>query len=334
VNPLIRFGVVGTNWITESFIEAARTLTDFQLVAVYSRTKEKAKEFAEKHHVKTTFTSLEEMAQSKEIDAVYIASPNSLHGSQACLFMNNGKHVLCEKPLASNSKEGQLMIDTAKRNNVLLMEALKTTLTPNFQVIKENLHKIGKIRRYTASYCQYSSRYDAYKAGTVLNAFDPKFSNGSLMDIGIYCIYPLVVLFGEPKEIRATGYKLTSGVDGAGSLLLTYDDMDAVIMHSKISNSYLPSEIQGENGTIIIDKVNPPEQIQINYRDGSKEVVSTQQESNSMVYEVAEFINLLKTKQLESSINSYENSLITLKIIDEARKQIGVIYPADQQVNI
>ncbi|MFN7250406.1 MAG: Gfo/Idh/MocA family protein [Anaerobacillus sp.] len=331
---MIRFGVVGTNWITESFIEAARTITDFQLVAVYSRTEEKAKEFAEKHDVKTTFTSLEEMAQSKDIDAVYIASPNSLHASQACLFMNNGKHVLCEKPLASNSKEGQFMIDTAKRNNVLLMEALKTTLTPNFQVIKENLHKIGKIRRYTASYCQYSSRYDAYKAGTVLNAFDPKFSNGSLMDIGIYCIYPLVVLFGEPKEVKASGYKLASGVDGEGSLLLTYDDMDAVIMHSKISNSYLPSEIQGEDGTIIIDKVNPPEHIEIKYRDGSKEVVSIQQDSNSMVYEVAEFIKLLKANQLESSINSYHNSLITLKILDEARKQVRVIFPADQQVNL
>ena len=234
---MIRFGIIGTNWITESFLEAASRVDGFVLSAVYSRTEERARQFAEQYKVDNIFTSLEEMAQSKVIDAVYIASPNSLHASQACLFMQHGKHALIEKPLASNVKEVQSMIDTAKKHKVLLMEALKTTFTPNFLAIKNQLHKIGPVRRFVASYCQYSSRYDAYKKGTILNAFKPEFSNGSLMDIGIYCIYPAVVLFGAPKEIKANGYKLSSGVDGEGSLILNYDELEVVVFHSKIANS-------------------------------------------------------------------------------------------------
>ena len=328
---MIRFGVVGTNWITERFIEAAKQTEHFQLTAVYSRTEDRAKQFACKFGVERIFTDLKEMARSKEIDAVYIASPNSLHREQSVLFMNHQKHVLCEKPLASNQKEVEQMVEAARKNKVLLMEAMKTTLVPNFQVIQNHLHKLGTVRRYFASYCQYSSRYDQYKLGNVLNAFDPTFSNGSLMDIGIYCIYPLVVLFGKPKEIKATGYKLATGVDAQGSVAFLYDEMEAVIMHSKISNSALPVEIQGENATMIMDKVNTPRKVQINYKDGTIENISvSQQHSNDMFYEIDHFINCIKNGQLESPINSHQHSILTTEILETARKQVGVKYIADE----
>lgn len=328
---MVRFGVVGTNWITEAFISGAKNHKDFQLAAVYSRTEKKALEFAEKFGVERTFTSLEEMAQSDAIDAVYIASPNSLHASHAITFMKNGKHVICEKAIASNGRELDEMIQTAKQQNVVLMEALKSTLMPNFKAVQENLHKIGKVRRYFASYCQYSSRYDAYKEGNVQNAFNPAFSAGSLMDIGIYCIYPLVVLFGEPKGIQANGYVLDSGVDGEGSLLLKYDDMDAVIMFSKITNSSVPSEIHGEDGNIRIDKINSPEKVEVLYRDGRMEDLSREQITDNMFYEAEEFITLIQQGQLESVNNSLEHSRITMNILDEARRQMGVKFPSDQE---
>jgi scyllo-inositol 2-dehydrogenase (NADP+) len=326
---MIRFGIIGTNWITEDFIKAASEIEDFKLNAVYSRTEERAKEFATKFNVKTTFTDLESMAKSEEIDAVYIASPNFLHAKQAIIFMNHGKHVLCEKPIASNTMELREMISTAKKNNVLLMEALKTTFLPTFKRIRDNLHKIGKIRRYFASYCQYSSRYDAYKEGIILNAFNPALSNGSLMDIGIYCLYPMVVLFGKPQSVKATGILLDSGVDGEGSMILGYKEMDAVIMHSKITNSYLPSEIQGENGSIIIDRINNPEKVEIRYRDGNVEDLTQPQVKNTMYYEVKEFIELIQNGKVESSTNSYTHSMMTMEIMEEARKQMGLVYPAD-----
>ncbi|WP_110113502.1 Gfo/Idh/MocA family oxidoreductase [Bacillus sp. CGMCC 1.16541] len=326
---MVRFAIIGTNWITERFIEDARQHQDFEVTAVYSRTSEKAAEFAAKVGASVTFTDLEEMATSDTFDAVYIASPNSFHAEQAILMMNHGKHVLCEKPMASNTREVKAMIDTAKKNNVLVMEAMKSTLLPNFKAVEENLHKIGQVRRYFASYCQYSSRYDKYKQGTVLNAFDPTFSNGSLMDIGIYCIYPLVTLFGKPTDIKAVSYMLESGVDGEGSILLKYDDKDAVIMYSKITDSSLPTEIQGEDGSIIIDKIHTAEQVEVRYRNGEKEDVTVPQSQHTMFYEANEFIELVKSGKTESSVNSFERSLITMEIMDEVRKQIGLVYPND-----
>lgn len=327
---MVRFGVIGTNWITESFLSAAGKLEDFELTAVYSRTSDKAEEFANKYDVQHTYTDLDEFVKSNEFDAVYLASPNSLHASQAILCMQNGKHVICEKPIASNTKEVKDMIKIAEENSVVLMEAIKSTLLPNFLAIQENLHKIGKVRRYFASYCQYSSRYDKYKQGTVLNAFKPEFSNGSLMDIGIYCVYPAVTLFGEPKGIQASSYMLESGVDGEGSILLTYEEMDAVIMYSKITNSHVPSEIQGEDGSILIDKIHTPESVKIHYKDGTVEDISRDQDSESMYYEAGEFIKLIKAKKLQSKQNSHNNTLITANILETTRKQIGLHYPADK----
>ncbi|WP_019244184.1 MULTISPECIES: Gfo/Idh/MocA family protein [Bacillus] len=326
---MIRFGIIGTNWITERFLEAAFMVEDFSLAAVYSRSEEKAKAFASNYNVDLTFTSIEEMVQSDHIDAVYIASPNSLHAEQAILCMKNGKHVLCEKPLASNQKEVKEMIEVAKENHVLLMEAMKSTLIPSFTHIKEHLQKIGPIRRYFATFCQYSSRYDQYKQGTILNAFNPKFSNGALIDIGIYCIYPLVDLFGKPKSVQANGTMLESGVDGQGSILLQYDDMEAVVMYSKITHSDFSNEIQGEEGSIIINKISSPSKVELIYRNGNKEDLSQSQHTNTMLYEIQHFIDLLKNQQYESSINTFEKSLVVTEIMDEARKQIGVIYPAD-----
>ncbi|MDD9266965.1 Gfo/Idh/MocA family protein [Paenibacillus sp. GCM10023248] len=326
---MIRFAVIGTNWITEEFIHAARETGEFDLTAVYSRTEDKAAEFANKFAVPHRFTDLNQFAQSDTFDAVYIASPNSLHAQYAVHCMNHGKHVLCEKPAASNVTELSAMIEAARSNKVVFMEALKSTLMPNFRAIQDNLHKLGPIRRYFASYCQYSSRYDAYKQGTVLNAFNPVFSNGSLMDLGVYCIYPLAVLFGSPERVQASGVLLESGVDGEGSLLLSYKEMDAVIMHSKISSSYAPAEIQGEHATMIIDKINQPEKVEIRYRDGSVDNLTREQSARTMRYEAEEFSRLIRSGSLESETNSHRNSTIALQIMDEARKQIGLVFPAD-----
>lgn len=328
---MVRIGVVGTNWITERLLEAANAVEDFKLTAVYSRTNEKAEEFANKYGLTKRFTNLEEMAASVDIDAVYIATPNSLHAEQAILFLQNGKHVLCEKPLAANATEVKRMIQAAKGHHVLLMEAMKSTFLPNFKVIQDHLHKIGPVRRYFASYCQYSSRYDKYKEGIVLNAFKPEFANGSLMDLGVYCLHPLISLFGEPKEVKATAIMLDSGVDGEGNVLLKYDDKDAVVMYSKITNSYLPSEIQGEKGSMIIDKIHTPEKVEIHYNDGTVESLTVDQSHPAMYYEVKEFIKLINQGKTESTTNSYDNSYITMKVLDKVRDEIGLVYPNDQK---
>ena len=328
----LRFGVVGTNFITDWVIAGGREDERFELSAVCSRTQETADAFAAKHGIPHTFTSLEEMAASPLVDAVYVASPNAFHAPQSILCMEHGKHVLCEKAFASNAREAREMIAAARRNKVALMEAMKPTLTPNFLAARDALDRIGAVRRYFSCYCQYSSRYDKFREGVVLNAFRPELSNGALPDIGVYTIYPMVVLFGRPQTIKAAGFKLSSGVDGEGSVVFSYPAMDAAVLYSKIANSSLPTEIQGEDGNIVFDRINIISDVNLYFRDGRKEPLSHPTEQNEYYYEVKEFIDVVQSGRQASNINSWENSLITMEIMDEIRRQLGVVYPADNGI--
>lgn len=335
----IRFGVVGTNNITDWVIAGGRQDERFELTAVCSRTQERAEEFAAKHSIPHIFTSLEEMASSPLIDAVYIATPNYVHAEQSILCMNHGKHVLCEKPFASNAKEVRLMIEAAKKNKVTLMEAMISTLNPNFAIAKERMKDLGTIRRYFASYCQYSSRYDKFKEGIILNAFKPELSNGAVMDIGIYTIYPMVALFGKPQQIEAQGIVLHTGADGQGAVNFQYEGMNATVLYSKIANSALPTEIEGEAGNLLLDKIHITKQVdyiprqvtaQGKEQENHCQSIGVSLEKSEYYYEIAEFINLIEQGKQESNVNSWENSLTTLEIIDEIRRQLGVHYPADE----
>ena len=200
---MIRFAVIGTNWITRQFVDAAHETGKYKLTAVYSRSLEQAQAFANDYLVEHLFTSLEAMAQSDAIDAVYIASPNSLHFPQTKLFLSHKKHVICEKPLASNIDEVEAAIQLARENQVVLFEAFKTASLPNFLLLQQSLPKLGRMRKAFINYCQYSSRYQRYLDGENPNTFNPAFSNGSIMDIGFYCLASAVALWGEPHGVQA-----------------------------------------------------------------------------------------------------------------------------------
>lgn len=329
MDNILRFGIIGTNFIVDTVLDAARLDSRFQVTAIYSRNIETANAFAARHGIPNKFTSLEEMAQSDLIDAVYIASPTACHAEQSILFMKHGKHVLCEKPFASNAKEVKSMIEASKRYNVTLMEAMRSTLTPNFRQVINNLQNVGTVRRYFACYCQYSSRYDKLKEGVVLNAFKPELSNGAIMDLGVYTIYPMVVLFGKPRLIQASGVMLGTGVDGQGAVNFEYDGMNATVLYSKIADSRLPSEIQGEDGILSMDRIDFISNLQFYKRTGESQELTSDNQKNQYYYVVAEFINLVQQRKRESDINSHINSLIVIKIVDEVRRQLGVVFPAD-----
>lgn len=326
---MIRFGVIGTNWITDRFLAAAKLVEDFELTAVYSRTQERAEIFAEKHQATYAYSDLTAFVSSDQFDAVYIASPTALHAEQAILCMENGKHAFVEKPFGSNEREVERMIEVARANQVLLMEGMKTTHMPNFEVLREQVKAIAPVRRFVGNFCQYSSRYDRYKAGEVANAFKPELSNGALMDIGVYVAYPMVVLFGEPEHVSANVIMLDSGVDGLGTMAIKYPELTADLMFSKITDSHVPSEIQGENGTIVIDKISDMQGLTRIDKDGTITNISVEQKQDTMFYEINHFVELIKAGQLESPINSFENSLATIKVLDQARKSIGLVFPAD-----
>ncbi|CAI1158511.1 Gfo/Idh/MocA family oxidoreductase [Serratia fonticola] len=324
---MIRFAVVGTNWITERFIDAAHESGKMRLTAIYSRKLEQAQAFGANYPVEHFFDSLEALAQSDVIDAVYIASPNSLHCQQSLLFLSHKKHVICEKPLASNLREVEQLVACAREHQVVLFEAFKSAHLPNFLILQQALPKIGKLRKAFINYCQYSSRYPRYLAGENPNTFNPHFSNGSIMDIGYYCVASTVALFGAPQSVLASATLLDTGVDAHGSVCLNYGDFDVVISHSKVSNSDIPSEIQGEEGTLVIEKISEAQGVVLTPRGENSQVLTQPQHINTMLYEAQVFAELVEKRQVEHE--GLENSLIVASLLTEIRRQTGVVFPAD-----
>ncbi len=206
----MKLGMVGTNFISDNLLKAVADVKEIIPTAIYSRKKETGEAFARKHQIPYVYTDQEEMLNS-DIDAVYIASPIHIHAEQAMMAMRHKKHVLCEKIMAVNERETREMIQCAKENDVVLLEAMRPDFDPYVDMIKTLLPKIGPLRRASLEYCQYSSRYDAFKAGAVMNAFNPELSNAAIMDIGVYSIHEAVYLFGAPKSVKAMSTILENG---------------------------------------------------------------------------------------------------------------------------
>lgn len=323
----LNFAIIGTGAISERFIAAAEKTEKITIKAVYSRTIERGKKFAEKFNIEKVYTDLYKLAEDKEIQAVYIASPTSCHANQSILMMRNKKHVLCEKPIASNTHELETMFYIARENQVVLLEAIRCVFTPGYEMIKKRLPELGTIRRVNLNYCQYSSRYDKFKAGKVENAFRPEFSNGAIMDIGIYCAHFLVSLFGMPYSLSAKGLILPGSIDGMGTLIGKYKEMQAEVIYSKITNSYIPSEIQGEKGNIVFYPVAAPNKIRFVFRDGRDETVQPDMVQPDMYYEIEAFLKMLEGKESPEEYNRYTSE--TIHLLDDARKQMDIVFPAD-----
>jgi len=318
---MIRFATIGTNFITDWFVEASKHCNELEYKAVYSRSEDTARAFANKYGVEHCYTSLNELAATKDIDAVYIASPNSFHCEQAVFLLENGKHVLCEKPAASNAKEVSRMIDASSQNNVVFLEAMKNLFEPGFAAIEDNLDKLGRIRRVSLMYCRYSPSYDKYKEGIITRVFDPTYSTGALMDIGIYCIHPLVKLFGKPKLLYVDAVMLPTKADLAGTIIArAKEDIQVEIIYSKATQSSIPCQIQGEEATMVFDRISNIDYVTIYYKDGKVEKLDFAKEYPTMTYQILKWCELIKTGASAEEYN--HNSLQAFEFVDEIRREM------------
>ncbi len=181
----IRYGIIGTGWITEAFLAGAAGVPGMALRAVCSRSEERGREFAARHGADLVFTDPARMAASPDIDAVYIASPNVLHAAQSRLFLENGKHVLCEKPLAARPEEVESLQALAANRGLVYMEAIMLLHMPQLAVLEEAVGRLGRISLAHFDFSQLSSKYPAYLEGAALpNIFNPAMETGALMDLG------------------------------------------------------------------------------------------------------------------------------------------------------
>ena len=325
----MNFAIIGTNFVTDWLLEAGKLCPEFSLKAVYSRTMERAREYAGKYGAKHTFDSLECLCKCNEVDAVYIASPTAYHSAQAIQLMTAGKHVLCEKPIASNSAELKAMLQCAKENSVVLLEAMRPAFSPVLDSVENMLQTLGKIRHVTISFSKYSSRYDRFLSGEPVNAFNPELSNGALMDLGCYCIYILLRLFGKPQTIQSSAVKLSNGIDGAGAFLAGYEGMTAMLSYSKVCDTYNFCEIQGELGNLQFRDPASLKEVYLTKRGQEPERIITPMAEPDMLYELQEFINYVKNPEGLDIHHRY--SVDAMGIMDKVRQQCGIIFPADGQ---
>lgn len=314
--------VIGTNFISDRFADAVIESGALELYAVYSRSLDTGKAFADKYGIKAVYDSLDKMLSDSDIDAVYVASPTFLHAEQSIAAARAKKHVLCEKMIAVNHSEFSAMKKAAEDAGVVLLEAMRPDFDGVFDLIKNELPKIGKVRRVSFDYCQYSSRYDKFKAGTVLNAFNPKMKNSALADIGIYPLHMCVSLFGEPKNISSTSVFLENGFEGAGSLVLDYEDKIALINYSKISDNFSLSVIEGECGSVIIDKFNPPSKITVRMRSGEEYELAYTPVKNNMVFEVKAFADMINGKRENAPYLSVSDA--AMRLVDKIYAMSGI----------
>ena len=364
----VRLATIGTSAITERLLDAASGLPQVCYVGTLSRNAGHAREFTLAHGGATPFSSLAELCASPDAEAVYVASPNAAHLEQALVCVRAGKHVLVEKPLCPRADDARLLFDEAERAGVVALEAMRPLHDPVWGTILATLPRLGRLRRATLRFGKYSSRYDELLAGRHTNIFDARMATGALMDLGIYCVEPMVAAFGAPDVVVGAAAladeaarELTGGaIDVAGSALCTYGDEAAhpglvvELAYSKVTQDLLPCQMEGERGTLVIDAVSTPGHVRLHTRGHAVRAIEaaagsvgdTDEElpvapcENTMVHELADFALLVRGRQVrtvwgtelsapEACAAFRDVTLASLRVTDDLRRQAGIVFPTE-----
>ena len=174
----MRIGTVGTGFITNHILDNIEKTDGISCHAVYSRNEDSAHRLAEKYHIEKTYTDYESMLSDDSLDFIYIASPNSLHYSQAKSALVHGRNVICEKPFTQQLQK-LLNLSVSQKKHLFLFKAITTLHQPGFHWVRKNISLIGNVKMVSLTFCQYSSRYDALMSGKLPNVFNPKFANAA-----------------------------------------------------------------------------------------------------------------------------------------------------------
>lgn len=326
---MLRFGVVGTNYITDAFILSFVDVKDGKVNAIISRSLDKARDFAFKYKIDNYFDNYEEAIKSNTFDVIYIATPNSTHFEIAKYFINNNIPVIIEKPICLNDKETKELFALAKEKNVYICDALVPLYTDNFENIKKNLSLVGKLHRIDLVYSQYTKTWDIYLEDKSKTAYNLENGTGSLMAIGIYEVAFLHALFGKPLEVKAIGTLQENGVDHEVSALFKYQDFEATMHCARgvVSNNL--NSIAGENGNIYFSTINRISNVYFEDRITKEIKDLTINDKTEMAYEIIDTINNINENNFESKKVPHNLSIEIMETMTNIRKQIGVLYKGE-----
>lgn len=323
---MIRLATVGSSSITEQFIAACGYEKRIELAAVYSRDEKRGRAFADKFGIKEVFCDLEALSRWEGIDAVYIASPNSCHAEQSRLFLLGGKHVICEKPVVTNAAEYRELKALADSKGLIYMEAVTSWHNEGRLKALSAIEDIGNIAAARIDYSQRSSRYDSFLAGEHQNIFDMSLHAGTLMDLGVYCVYGAVELFGEPQNIEANASFLKNGADGSGCAIFDYGSFQAVLTYSKTGQSAIGTEIIGDRGTLKIGLISQFSDISVVTPSGENVLTQKPSRPELMSGEAIAFADFTEGKRLEDYNAVSAQTEIVHRCMDIIKQKAKIIY--------
>lgn len=319
----MRLATIGTSWITEAFLQSAKKV-GIEYKAAYSRDISRAEAFAEKNGAELCFDSLEEMSLCDEIDAVYIASPNSLHFEQSLLFLQAGKNVLCEKPAVIYPHQLEKLYAEADSRGLIFMEAIMFLYQPELLKLKTAIRSIGTLSSAHLDFSQLSSKYKLLSESFTPNIFNPKLCTGCLMDIGIYNVYTAIELFGEPQKITAVSRFMSTGADSHGTAIFDYPELQVTLNYSKVAQSHADSQILADKGAVLIGSISQLCGIRLCTLDGCvTQLTGELDRLEVMSGEALAFLNFCTQKEAysEQYRHARETALSVSRALEEIRRQ-------------
>ncbi len=321
----MKLGIVGNGNIVKVALQAIKE-TKIQVTGLWCRNETRGAVVTKEFGIPSLYTDYQRFLDEGDFDTVYIGLPNHLHYAYAKEALLAGKHVIVEKPFTTTLKETEELIDLAKEKHVYLFEAILSRYSHNYWELKKYLGKLGEIRLIESHYCQYSSRYDAYRKGEVLPAFDPQCSGGALYDINVYNIHFVTGLFGKPNCVRYMANLGFNGIDTSGIVTLQYDGFQAECTGAKDCAGSVGSRILGTDGWIEIP--NRPGFVQgavfHDRKTGVEQVIDVQEEK-PMLQEFVEILRVLEEKDEERMLTWLEETRVTMEVLVKAREDAGIV---------
>ena len=321
-NNRINWGIIGLGNIANQFAADLVLIEEANLVAVASRSIEKARDFANQYNCQKAYDSYEALFADDEVDIVYIATPHDSHAELSIRALENDKHVLCEKPMALSYNDAVRMIEASKKHNKFFMEAFWTRFIPSVKEVLEKVNQgiIGDVNYVKADFNFYS---DEKEGGRL---FDKKLGGGALYDIGVYPLFLSYIMLGIPKEIIAKSVCNKNGIDLQTSMILHYEKAQAILHASINSESDMKAIIGGTQGHI---QLNAPWFMADGYsivKDNQEEKVSLPNLGKGYAHEAIECHKYIINNQIESEVWSHQNSLDLSKIVEEIKIQIKLAF--------
>ena len=324
----MKLAVVGTGKIVQEVLPyLAGWGWEVSAVCSTPRSEAKGRELAAQCGQPPVYTDYAALLGEAKADAVYIASPNSLHFAMAGQALRAGWNVIVEKPLTSNLREAEALAGLAESGRRFLYEAVTTPYQPDYAALREQLPRIGEVKLAACSYSQYSSRYDAFRRGEVLPAFDPAMSGGALMDLGLYNIHWLTGLFGAPEEVVYHA-NVERGIDTSGAAVLRYPGFQAVSIAAKDCAAPCRYLIQGTEGYLMQETpANVCGEVTL-HRGGTEERFHTPVE-HRMEMEFRTFARQMAAGDLDGCYAALGRSLRVVGLLARARQSAGIVFPSD-----